>query len=383
MSENKKYYGGAFYQDERLSAQFQLDPDTLLVEVQGSNLSKKLQLDWSEVELSQGGNANKLTYLKHPQLPEVTLFCSDPEFFKALKKIDHRHIQAQMPQLKKSYGSVNMAIYFGLGILVLSLIGFWMSKDYLVERAVDAIPLSWEEALGEQVMAQIKLTQPISSDSLLNDKVRQMAQPLLEQYPDRQFHFYFSGSSDVNAFAVPGGYIVVNRGLVERAQKLNEVQGVLAHELSHVTQRHSMKNIVSSLGMIFILQTFLGDLTGLAAVLTEGSSYFLTQKFSRDFERDADDKGLQLLVDAEIDPQGLVSFFEILQKVKEERMETLSEENQGRLETLEEWLSTHPATQERIDYLNEQISKIERKEWSSPSFDLESFQAELLERNKE
>lgn len=359
-----------------------ISTDGILVDIQGSDLSKKLHLSWESLELSQGGNANKLTYFTHPSIENANFFCSDPDFLKQLKTVDDRHIQAQLPGLCKNKNKINRGAIAALSLLIFILSGLWMAKDPLVELAVDAIPLTWEETLGEQVMAQIKLSQPISSDSVLNDRIRQMTEPLLAQLGDRKFHFYLSGSNEVNAFAVPGGHVVVHRGLIEKAKSIEEIQGVLAHELQHVLRRHSMKNIMSSLGTILVLQTLLGDLTGLAAVLTEGSSFLLLRQFSRDFERDADDKGFDLLVASQIDPSGMVDFFKTLEKVKEERMKDLSNENKDRLETIEDWASTHPQTEDRIAHLQERLDLLGDTEWRESEFDLEALKEELSSANK-
>src|SRR5690606_32430743 len=123
---------------------------------------------------------------------------------------------------------------------------------------------------------------------------------------------------------------------ISAAETPEEVAGVVAHEIAHVTEQHSMRQIISSTGLFLIIQAFLGDASGLLGALADNSYFLLNQKFSRDHEREADEKGMELLIAANIDPQGMISFFETL------------EEEHADMPSALNMISTHPATKERI-----------------------------------
>jgi len=120
---------------------------------------------------------------------------------------------------------------------------------------------------------------------------------------------------------------------------------VLAHELAHVTRRHSFRNMIKSAGLILMVQMMFGDATGLLAFAAEGSRFLLQQKFSRDFEREADDTGWSYLREARIDPRGMITFFKKIKVI-------MANSGVGSMENSLALLNTHPASQERIDYLN-------------------------------
>jgi len=128
----------------------------------------------------------------------------------------------------------------------------------------------------------------------------------------------------VNAFALPGGYVVVNRGLLESALAGDEVAGVLAHELSHVLSRHSTKRLVGSLGAGVALNIIFGVVDLGVPALTV--AHLSSLGYDRDQEREADEKGRELLIRAGISPAAMATFFE-----------RLSDSVQ-----LPEFISTHP-----------------------------------------
>src|SRR5206468_5365206 len=108
---------------------------------------------------------------------------------------------------------------------------------------------------------------------------------------------------------VPGGQVFIFSGLLDSVKRPEELAGVLAHEIAHVTRRHSLRNIISSAGLWLTLSALFGDTKGLTSILTDGSQFLLNQKFSRDFEREADDTGWDYLVAANVDPRGMIDFF--------------------------------------------------------------------------
>ncbi|MGH7649341.1 MAG: M48 family metallopeptidase, partial [Gemmatimonadaceae bacterium] len=167
-----------------------------------------------------------------------------------------------------------------------------------------------------------------------------------------EWHFFVVNTKDVNAFALPGGYIYVNRGLIEQADKMDELAGVLGHEIGHVIHRHSVKLIEkqqgASLGLAVgcILTKVCNDPTTGAAINVAGTAVFA--KFSRQDEQQADESAVTYVTRAGIDPHGLPSMFQKL----------LAEE-QSDPSAVETWFATHPTEQSRITDTERLIDKID------------------------
>lgn len=147
----------------------------------------------------------------------------------------------------------------------------------------------------------------------------------------------------VNAFAAPGGFTYISTGLILQASSCAEIAGVMGHELAHVTERHGVKMVEESYAVGTISGWFLGE--GMAADVAEGLyAFFANTQFSQDHENEADKIGLQIAYGAGYNPYGLADFFAKL----------LALEGGTSIPT---FLSTHPATQDRIDAVGQEIER--------------------------
>ena len=224
-----------------------------------------------------------------------------------------------------------------LVILALLVIGVpvlvvWGARGLAANMAL-RLPPSMDEKLGSPTWQALQLTGERCASVPGEAYVRTIAAPLLAQLGETPFEFRFmlAKSDDVNAFALPGGFVVVNVGLLREAQSGDEIAAVLAHELSHVTLRHSTKRLAGSLGAGAALALVLGfvDLGAPAYTIAHLSGL----SYERDQETEADEQGLELLTRAGISPLAMASFFE--------RM--------GSLARPPEILSTHPDPGDRAE----------------------------------
>lgn len=164
--------------------------------------------------------------------------------------------------------------------------------------------------------------------------------------PDVRYSFYLLDTPMVNAFALPGGYIYITRGLLALANSEAEVAAVLAHETGHITARHSAerysRGVVTMLGAA-LLSTAVGD-SNVSDALGVGADLYM-RSYSRGQENEADTLGLRYLSRAGYDPRAMTDFLRQLQShnVLEARMNDA--DGQG---NLPDYMSTHPATQERV-----------------------------------
>jgi predicted Zn-dependent protease len=144
--------------------------------------------------------------------------------------------------------------------------------------------------------------------------VEKIAQPLLEQLGETpyQFEFQVVDTPEVNAFALPGGFVTVNMGLLDKATSGEEVAAVLAHELQHVLLRHGTKRMVRRMGGFVVMSLMFGG-TGI-----EYPAYLVSElshlNYDRNEESEADVRGLELMARAQLDPIGMKNFFERMAK---------------------------------------------------------------------
>jgi beta-barrel assembly-enhancing protease len=220
----------------------------------------------------------------------------------------------------------------------------------LGDAASNDLSLSTEKKVGQQIMHEIRWREPAYLDDAdVEAYLNQLGGRLTAVSNDPGFGFYFFPINDpnINAFAMPGGYIGVHTGLILSAQTESELAGVLAHEISHVTQRHIARQVFQSkqIGMASMVAMALallaarssGQMAGAAIATTQAGAISAQLAFSRDFEREADRQGFDILRKAGFDVRGMGVFFERLQKAV-----GLYENNATA------YLRTHPLTGERL-----------------------------------
>jgi beta-barrel assembly-enhancing protease len=155
-----------------------------------------------------------------------------------------------------------------------------------------------------------------------------------------------------NAFALPGGHVMVNDSLINMASKPEELAGVIAHEVAHVTEKHGFRKIISEAGPYLIVRVFLGGSRGTAGALGGSSQLLVRQSFSQEYELEADDVGWKYLVAAKIDPRGLADMLKKLQAAQD-RM-GFGHFDLGAF-------SSHPATVKRVQRLDAKWNKLKDK----------------------
>jgi len=227
-----------------------------------------------------------------------------------------------------------------------------------------------EVAMGSQYAAEINRQLPIITDPQVASYIRVLGDSIARVADQRNldWHFYVVDQQEVNAFAVPGGYIYINRGLIERSETLSELAGVLGHEIGHVTERHSMEQMAKSqqanlgLGIACILAPQVCN-SGVGSTAIQLGAGGVFAKFSRDDEREADRVGVEFVVRAGIDPRGIPAMFR-----------TLLAERNSRPGALEGMFSTHPLAEDRVQEAEAMIAQIDPVIVKSLTTDTRAFQ---------
>lgn len=221
-----------------------------------------------------------------------------------------------------------------------------------------------EEQIGQQDSAQINQQLPLVQDPLINQYVNQLGYSIahLTSRGDLPWKFYVVNTDAVNAFALPGGIIYVNRGVLERATAMDELAGVLGHEIQHVVLRHSVKQMTqqqeAQVGVTLgcVLTGACQSSAAQEAINLGGTLVFA--KMSRTDEKQADDGGFQNVMRAGISPEGMLSFFQKL--LKEEQSS-----GGGSSSGAGAWFADHPGTEDRIADIRRMLSGVPQSQLNS------------------
>lgn len=224
---------------------------------------------------------------------------------------------------------------------LLLLVAFWFYADRAVDWVVARVAPATEVALGEQVFAQSTAGLRVLEGGAAAASVHELGRRLADAQPlPYTLKFHLVDNAAVNAFAVPGGHIVIFTGLLHATDSAEELAGVMAHEVQHIALRHSLKGLVRDAGWRAAFALAFGDIAG--GVAGSFAQELASLKFSRDQESDADRHGLALLQRAGIDARGMPRFFDKL-ALKEAVPVGL--------------LSTHPMSSERSRRLRELMAQ--------------------------
>jgi predicted Zn-dependent protease len=228
-----------------------------------------------------------------------------------------------------------------------------------------------EVEMGRSYVQQINQQLPIVQDPVLNQYINVLGDSIAgltsrTDLPD--WHFYIVDSKEVNAFAVPGGFVYVNRGLIERTNKMDQLAGVLGHEIGHVVRRHSIKQMQQQQGatigvqLACVLTRVCSNEASQAAIQVGGTALFA--KFSRGDEAEADEEGVRNTIRAGISPNGIPEMFQIL-----------IDERQSNPSSVEGWFATHPLEEDRIAATKAMIAQYDPAILRSLAVDSRNFQS--------
>jgi len=240
--------------------------------------------------------------------------------------------------------------------LLLAFVPVWAQTR--VEPGFNLFSVDQDVEIGRQSAEEIEKQIPLLDLPAVNGLIDVIGRRLQTaiQGPDFPYKFKIANLSDVNAFALPGGFMYINRGLIEAAEDEAELAGVMAHEMAHVALRHGTNQASKA----YLAQAGLGILGGLLGGGQGGTSQIIESvggfglnavflKFSRSAEEQADIVGAQTLAEAGYDPRAMVTFFE--------KMRELSGGDPGKFEA---FFSTHPPPSGRARRIEEEIAMMGR-----------------------
>ena len=216
-----------------------------------------------------------------------------------------------------------------------------------------------EVEIGRQAAREVEQSMPMYKNPVVVAYIDSLGQALVKHSRRSNIRYSFKvvDTDQVNAFALPGGWLYVNRGLILASEDESELAGVIGHEIGHVVGRHGARQISKQYGLAVLVGLVAGSSEGGSSIARDIAGQFASLgagltllKYGRDAEREADSFAVEELHAAGIDPDGMATFFE--------KLLAMHEKNQGETATL---FSTHPPTAERISNVRAQIQQLADK----------------------
>jgi predicted Zn-dependent protease len=223
----------------------------------------------------------------------------------------------------------------------------------LVALAACSVSQDQEVQLGRQNAEEINAQLPIVNDPTIAGYIQNLGESIASKTSrsDLDWHFYVVNTKQVNAFALPGGYVYINRGLIESADRLDELTGTLGHEIGHVVERHSVKQMEKTqkanagVAVVCTLTSICHSGLAQAAVQVGGSALFA--RYSRADELQADSEAVVNVTRAGYSPQGIPDLFQVLLKEREYQPTKV-----------EGWFASHPMEEARITQANHLLATL-------------------------
>ena len=321
-------------------AQVSLEPSALQITYKTQENTLPVTVHWQahRIDKEPYSEAGK-TVLRYGNYPAQSLEVTSPDF---LTNLESYYTAAPLVnqngplQVSRGAGWVWLIILFLLALIPVAY--FWVLPA-AADFAARQIPPAYEHKLGQTLAAQIISEDKDSLQTAnLRGFVRQLNLPA--SYP---LTFTVVQNSEPNAFAIPGGNIVVHSGMFKLIKSPEELAALLGHEYGHLKLRHSMRSLFRSLSGYIFISAIIGDVSAITAVLIENANALKSLEYSRKFENEADLLGLQVMQQHNLNPNGMVQLFRHLQK-----------HSQGREQDLE-FISTHPALSSRIRQIQNKI----------------------------
>lgn len=226
-------------------------------------------------------------------------------------------------------------------IVCLGVAGYFWFMPWLGERIAMNISKDWEIGMGQKMHQSVISGYRI--DSIRTRFINQYFSRL-EYKVNYPIVITVVESKETNAFAVPGGNIVVYQPILEKMTSHEQLAALLSHEASHIELRHSLRNMFRSMARKMFLFLLLGNESGLAGILVDNADNLKGLEYSRSLETEADDHGIQMMKKSRINTQGMLGLMQMLQS------ETENKEPPG-------FLSTHPVFTKRIENIRNQTGE--------------------------
>ena len=228
-------------------------------------------------------------------------------------------------------------VFLIIALVALAIFTLFYVLPWIAEKAAALIPVSTEVQIGES-LAQV-YTQGSEKNDSATYYVKQFVQEL-DLDDTYKIDAQVIESEDINAFALPGGKIFIYSAILEKMNSYKELVALMGHEVTHVVNRHALKSICRSAATGLVISGLFGDVSGITAGILAQADQFKQLNYSRELETEADNNGVNVMVQNKVQPEGMLSLLKLL---KAEEIE---------MPQFMKYLSTHPDTDSRISNIS-------------------------------
>ncbi|MCE2927015.1 MAG: M48 family metallopeptidase [Rickettsiales bacterium] len=303
--------------------------------IESTTLDHHIRWPYQDVRISHKPEAGQPLIVQHAKHEDARIMIEDGRFYEELTK---RLPKTNKPRVTISSSGKSLAMWLLPCAAILYVI-YW-SAPHFASILAKHFPDSWEESLGQYAIKSITHGKPTCTEQAGQAALSQITSKLLQTLPEKPvLRVKVVKEKTANAFAAPGGHIVIFSGLIDKAESPEEVAGVIAHEMGHVIKDHATQTLVRVLGLQLILTATFGG-TGDASTGVMIANELLQLQHSREFEREADMVAAQILLQAGIDNAGMIRFFDRMNNAESSVIDLVSS-----------YISTHPSNDERIKNL--------------------------------
>jgi predicted Zn-dependent protease len=286
---------------------------------------------------------NSELHYRNKQGETERLVIRDVQLVQALKKhLAHHRLFGKAHT--RVLGSIWIKLAVIAGVILAVMVGLYLwLMPWLGERMANGFSKEKEISIGEQMYQAVIKQYSIDPRKtvILNDFYKQLHYET--GYPVK---ITVVESNEMNAFAIPGGHIVVHSSILENMRSSDELAALLGHEASHIGLRHTLRGIFRDLARQMFLALVVGNESGIVNVVVDNANALKKLQYSRSLETEADNNGLQLMAKSKINVQGMLRLMAMLQK-----------ESSGGAEP-SPFLSTHPVFKDRIRNIEKQIQQL-------------------------
>lgn len=371
-SSRENFQGGVFHASipgGRAGANVSIVRGELIADTSGEP-TQRFSIPLSQCKLDLGGATGRMVFCRTSD-GSLTIFSEDKSFAKELDFQSGGVLAGQLSTLKKGQRAESNRFGFWLAVSAVTCAALLVAGYYGVlsaaKVAMRALPVSVDEKIGTMAFNSMEVGRKLDANHPASKLVQEIVDKLRPhaKLPDMKFKVSVVEGSEVNAFALPGGQIVVYTGLIKEAKSAEQIAGVLAHEMSHATLRHGIERVGQSLGVVAAIQLLIGDVGGLLALGAQVAQTSILTSYSRTSETEADLEGVRMLHAAKIDPKAMADFFEMLKQ------------KMGDLPDAVAWISTHPQHETRVENIQNHQKKLPELQYEPLQLDLKTAQDAL------
>jgi predicted Zn-dependent protease len=311
-------------------------PDVLELEHEGVRSSwpvRDRRFSWEVT-----GGALRLSFGQPPQVAIIKDAAVQRQFTEHFRRTaKDRKADATVPLL------LSRPVLFLVSMVAIGVAAYIWLMPMLTGWLSTLLPLDADRRIGEAYWSAMAPT--LTLDTARSAALQRFGDEL-ELAPDFKLTFHVAQDDQVNAFALPGGHIVVYTGILDGMKEPGELAALLAHEGTHVQLRHSMRGIMRELSGAVLLSLIIGDVGTLTTIVAERADDLRGLAYTRGLESEADAVGMERMAADSLDPQGMVKLLQLLEREAQDMPEGLS------------FLSSHPLTTERIAVAEEKAKAL-------------------------